>query len=55
MFFASQNSFFMFYDGEVKPLFRITSKHKYFPIYHNLLMLQTDVISMNGNSQYPVP
>ena len=58
MFFtdhASEYSFCMVYDGEVAPLLRSTSNHlKDYPIYHNLLMLQIDVISINFNSPYPV-
>ena len=58
MFFtdhASQYSFCIVYDGEVAPLLRSTSNHlKDYPIYHNLLMLQIDVISINVNSPYPI-
>ena len=58
MFFtdpASQNSLCMVYDGEVAPLLRSTSNHlKDYPIYHNLLILQTEVNSTNVNSPYPV-
>ena len=45
----------MVYDGEVAPLLRSSSDHlKNFPIYHDLSVLQIDVISTNVNSPYPV-
>ena len=52
---ASETSFCMVYNGEVAPLLRGSSDHlKNFPIYHDLSVLQIDVISTNVNSPYPV-
>ena len=50
---ASLNLLCMVFDGEVVPLLRRTSNLEDYPIYRDLSVLQTDVISTN-NSPYPV-
>ena len=52
---ASQGSFCMVYGEDIAPLLKTSSNHlEDYPIYHNLSILQIDVISTNVNSPYPV-